>query len=231
MVQHVRSYVKRDGTRVKAHTRDAPGKRAKKTRSNSGRSSWTTAPAPRANSASWSSKYAQEMRKKMLDDKKVHEAAAFCADIIKSGAIDATVDRVAKYVTDETWRKLSRKWKVSRCEWLNALAKAALNAKSRYHELTAELIVKLLSPTLRHKTEQQFAKELAKSIPLPGDAKFVAVAHGLRIVGVGLCIAQDLAPEKCACFESLVLEYGKEATKKLLIAEGDTWMNKTPGSR
>jgi len=111
-----------------------------------------------------------------------------------------------------------------RCRWLNEIAKAVLAAKTKYHELTGALLAKLLIRALGHKTESAFVKELAKNIPLPGDAKFVAVAQGIRIVGVGLCVAKYGSPERCYCFEALVLKFGGEATKKLLIAEGDIWM-------
>jgi hypothetical protein len=59
----------------------------------------------------------------------------------------------------------------------------------------------------------------------------VAVAHGLRITGVALCVAQDIKLEGCACFEALAVETGKEATKKLLAAEGDLWMHQVREGR
>lgn len=221
---NVRGYRRRDGTWVRPHTRRSSGRRSADKPSR-GTSNWSVIPTQRANSSSRSGQSIDEAtRRRLLNDRIVKSAAEYCAAIIKDGTVEATVERVADYATKETWNFLKRKWRRFRCRWLNELANAVLAAKKQYHQLTVAIISKILSPALRHKTEQQFAMELARNIPLPGDSKFTAIAQGIRIVGVGLCVAQDISPERCFCFEALALEFGKEATKKLLIAEGDTWM-------
>ena len=222
MVQRVRSYIKQDGTRVRAHTRNAPSAKGRVRTGRSGqRPSEPVIPAQRSGP---SSAFVQAERDRVLNQKRIKEAAEYCADIVKSGAIEATADRVAKFASDELQRQLKRKWRAFRCRWLNELAQAALDLKARSHEFAGDLVVKLLPPSVVHRTERVFAKELIKKMPLPTDAKLVAVAHGLRITGVALCVAQGTELENCACFGALVVETGKEATKRLLIAEGDLWM-------
>lgn len=222
MAQRVRSYVRQDGTRVRSHIRNAPSAQGRAGTSRSARRAPDPVIPPQRSSAD--AAYIQVERARILNDKRVGEGAEYCADIVKSGAIEATADRVAKYASGEVRKQLERKWRAFRCRWLNELAQAALDLKSKSHELTGDLIVELLPPSVLHRTERVLAKELIKKIPLPTDAKLVAVAHGLQIMGVALCVAQGTELKKCACFGALVLETGKEATKRLLTAEGDLWM-------
>ncbi|GAA5154353.1 hypothetical protein GCM10023321_26030 [Pseudonocardia eucalypti] len=173
----------------------------------------------------------EKLRQKLLDEAKVKAAADFCADVFKDGAVEATAERVADHVTKETWNRLKRKWRRGRCRWLNEMAKIVLAGKAKYHELGATAITKMLRLVIGHKAESAFVRELATNLPLPGDAKFVAVAQGIRIIGIWLCVVEYSSPERCFCFEALALQYGKEATKSLLIAEGELWTKQAGWNR
>ena len=52
---------------------------------------------------------------------------------------------------------------------------------------------------------QAFARELASSIPLPTDAKMIAVARGVQIAGILLCVMDGRDLTKCECFTDLAL--------------------------
>jgi hypothetical protein len=225
-VIRVRGYYRRDGTWVSPHERRSRGRR----RTKQPTSTWPGIPAQRRSpSQPLRHPMSEALRKRLVDETKVKAAADYCADVIENGAVAATAERVADHVSKEAWKRLKRRWRRRRCRWLNEIAEAILAAKKKYHALTASLLTSLLGRAFGHKAENAFVRELATSIPLPGDAKFVALAQGIRIVGVGLCVAQYGAPEQCYCFEALALRYGKEATKKLLIAEGDMWMKDASG--
>jgi hypothetical protein len=225
-VTKVRSYRRRDGTWVRSHTRRTPGRRSR-THNRRRTSSWMV-PEPRSHRESnvprSGSSFEDAMRRKYVNDKTVEAAVEYCADIFMAGTVEATAGRVAKYATEKTWNALWRKRRPRRCRWLNEMAQAILTAKSCYHELTASVIGKILRPVMRRSREHRFATELVENIPLPGDELFVATAHGLRVTGVALCASRNIPPQKCACFEALVLEHGKDIAKRILVAQGDKWM-------
>jgi hypothetical protein len=71
--------------------------------------------------------------------------------------------------------------------------------------------------------EQRFARELAKQIPLPPDAKLVAAARGVQVAGVLICIANGDDLTRCQCFIDLALEMAKSRVKELMVAAMDDW--------
>jgi hypothetical protein len=68
-----------------------------------------------------------------------------------------------------------------------------------------------------------FVKELASNIPLPLDAKMIAVARSLQVAGVLLCVMDGKNLEQCDCFVALVRTETEEQVKKLLIAGMSDW--------
>jgi hypothetical protein len=68
-----------------------------------------------------------------------------------------------------------------------------------------------------------FARELATRIPLPPDARLVAVARGLQVTGVLLCVANGDDLTRCQCFIDLALAETKTRVKKILLAAVDDW--------
>jgi hypothetical protein len=55
-----------------------------------------------------------------------------------------------------------------------------------------------------------FTEELASNIPLPIDAKMIAVARGVQIAGVLLCVMDNRDLATCKCFIDLALAETKE---------------------
>jgi hypothetical protein len=68
-----------------------------------------------------------------------------------------------------------------------------------------------------------FAEELASNIPLPTDAKMVAVARGLQVAGVLLCVMDGKSLEVCDCFVELVRTETEERVKQILMAGMSNW--------
>ncbi|MGH3298768.1 MAG: hypothetical protein ACRDP7_43955 [Trebonia sp.] len=70
-----------------------------------------------------------------------------------------------------------------------------------------------------------FAEELASDIPLPTDAKMVAVARGLQLAGILLCVMDGKNLAQCDCFVELVRTETEERVKQILIAGMSNWVD------
>lgn len=69
-----------------------------------------------------------------------------------------------------------------------------------------------------------FAEELASKIPIgPVDAKMVAVARGVQVTGILLCVMDDRDLTQCQCFVDLALAQTKEGVKQILVAAMSDW--------
>lgn len=67
-------------------------------------------------------------------------------------------------------------------------------------------------------------EELAANIPLgPIDAKMVAVARGVQVTGIVLCLIDGRELTECRCFVDLALSETKERVKAILIAAMSDW--------
>lgn len=80
---------------------------------------------------------------------------------------------------------------------------------------------------------QAFARELASNIPLPTDAKMIAVARGVQIAGILLCVIDGRDLTKCECFIDLALVESKERVQQILTAATSDWAGLgrfTPGT-
>jgi hypothetical protein len=72
---------------------------------------------------------------------------------------------------------------------------------------------------------QAFAEELASNIPLPIDAKMIAVARGVQIAGVLLCVMDNRNLMSCQCFIDLALAETKEHLQLILKSAVGDWTN------
>jgi hypothetical protein len=70
---------------------------------------------------------------------------------------------------------------------------------------------------------QAFFRELMSSIPLPIDAKMIAVARGVQIAGILLCVMDNRDLTKCECFIDLALAETKERVDAILVAAMSDW--------
>lgn len=162
---------------------------------------------------------AEQIRRRHELELTVAAASNFCKPQVKLG-LGSTVEDVAQRASDDAWRVLNRKWKRSRCKWLEQLAQSILGITSDLSYSAG----KLSHRTLLHEPERIFAWQLLMNIPLPGDEQLVATAHGLRLIGVYLCTVQGVDLRHCPCFRSLAIEYTKEQVSEYLVSTGTRWM-------
>ena len=70
-----------------------------------------------------------------------------------------------------------------------------------------------------------FTVELASNIALPVDAKMIAVARGLQVAGILLCVMDNRGLTKCQCFIDLAMAETKERANAMLVAAMSDWTN------
>lgn len=221
---YVQGYYRQDGTWVPPHFRRAPqrDRNAKQYRSSSGQ----IPVQRRTRDHQWTKRRAeheQQLARLQREEDRIRKAADFCYATITEDEVNAAAQRVAAYVTDDAWSRLYRKWKPSRCRWLEQLAQVIMDTKSEIHQSVADLaMLRLWTPL--HKPEQIFAHQLIQNIPLPGGEHFIASACGVRLAGVSLCVIQDMPLVQCACFSSLAKQFTKEQVKSFLVSTGTDWM-------
>jgi len=152
----------------------------------------------------------------------VREAAVFCADSLSGGWQEAVADRITGYA-QTTWKRLSSRFRRKRnCKELARMARKILNAKDQIHKLAGELAGDAIGVK---GAALAFTRELASNIRLPTDAKMIAVARGVQVAGIVLCIMDNRDLTKCECFIDLALTETKERVNAMLVAAMSDWTN------
>ena len=126
------------------------------------------------------------------------EAAEFCADVISDGSWEqAVADRITDYA-QTTWERLSHAYRKRNCKALARMARAILDAKDQVHKLAGDLAGRAASVAGVRGAPLDFTKELARNIPIvPLDAKMTAVARGIQITGIVLCLMDERDLTQC----------------------------------
>jgi hypothetical protein len=105
------------------------------------------------------------------------------------------------------------------------LARRILDAKKKVHELLGRVAEGFLARLRAEPIERIFARKLVENIPLPFvDAKGVATARALQLVGIYLCLVNDKL-DKCECLADLARSEAKDRLKALITAASDDWIN------
>lgn len=143
--------------------------------------------------------------------------------MLTDGWQETVAERASTYVTDSTWQQLFRGRRRRRCKILAGIANAVLAGKKKLHDLVGWVASWLASTFGAGRVAQAFVRELASNIPLPPDAKLVAVARGAQVTGVLLCLANGDDVRQCQCFIDLALDETKTQVKKILIAALSDW--------
>ena len=152
---------------------------------------------------------------------RVREAAAFCADSLSDSWQAAVADRITSYA-QTAWERLSSRFRRKRsCKQLARMAREILNAKDQIHKVAGELAGGAIGAK---GAALAFTRELVSNIPLnPIDAKMVAVARGIQITGVLLCVITGRELTDCQCFIDLALAESKERVNQILVAGMSEW--------
>jgi hypothetical protein len=160
------------------------------------------------------------------DRERVKKAAEYCADVVTRDWVEAVTERATDYVTEQTWKSLFRSRKRN-CRSLAEIAKEILATKERIHRVIGEIVAWLLSLIGINEVARMFARELASRIPIPAvDAKAIAVARGVQIAGIVICVSAGDDLTRCQCFIDLALTETKTRVKKILLAATHDWARK-----
>jgi hypothetical protein len=103
------------------------------------------------------------------------------------------------------------------------MARSILDAKTQIHRVVGTLFGRAVSALVASDPARAFTEELASNIPLPSDIKMIAVARGIQITGVLLCIMDGRDLTKCECFIDLALAETKERVNQILVGAISDW--------
>lgn len=158
-----------------------------------------------------------------LERKRIEEAAEFCADSLSATWQDAVTDRICDYA-GTAWGRLKRSRRKRNCKALARLAAAIMQGHQQIHQLVGRSVGWISGIFGAGDFTRAFAAELTANIPLgPIDAKVIAVARGLQVSGIVLCLMGENDLTKCQCFIDLALSETKERVKQILIAAMSDW--------
>lgn len=157
--------------------------------------------------------------------KRIDDAAELCREILTDGWQETAASRATNYVTKETWKALFVSRRTKHCKVLADLANSILTGKQKMHDLVGAFARWIMSRLGAGKFEQKLAQELSVKLPLPWDAKLVAVARGVQVTGILLCLADGRDLGRCQCFIELALTETKTRVKKMLSAAIEDWTN------
>jgi hypothetical protein len=153
---------------------------------------------------------------------RVREAAEFCADTLSSSWQEAVADRATDYA-QTAWQRLKRSRRKRNCKALACIARSILAAKAQLHKSVGRVTGWAAGVLGASDPAQAFYEELASNIPLPTDAKLIAVARGVQIAGILLCVMDGKDLTKCECFIDLALAETKERVDQILVAGMSDW--------
>lgn len=157
------------------------------------------------------------------ENERVRQVAIFCADSLSDGWQAAVAGQISDYA-QTTWQRLSRSRRKHNCKALARLARSILNAKNEIHKLAGQLSGQTASKFGLKGAARAFTEELVSNIPLnPIDAKMVAVARGVQVAGILLCLMDGRDLTECQCFIDLALAESKEQVNQMLIAAMSDW--------
>lgn len=143
-------------------------------------------------------------------------AATALADALTDGVSSAIASRVANRVADYlgrlgAWRlrRQRRRWAAVDCQALADSARAVLALKQKTHELTGQAVSALLPEGTPH-FHRMLVRKIAEKVPLPWDVKLEAIARGLHVIGIWMCLVQNLPLEHCPCLQMYAVARFKE---------------------
>ena len=147
-------------------------------------------------------------------------ATTALADALTDGISAAIASRLADRVVDYlgrlgTWRlrRQRRRWAAVDCQALADSARAVLALKKKTHELTGQAVSVLLPEGTPH-FHRMLVKKIAEKVPLPWDVKLEAIARGLQVIGIWMCLVQNLPLEHCPCLQMYGVALFKERVEQ-----------------
>ena len=206
------------------HSPRAPSRRGSRRTRRSPPSRTRTAPRYSGSATAASQVPASPPPRRVQQRERVREAAVFCADSLSGTWEEAVADRITSYA-QTSWQRLSRSRRKRNCKALAGLARSLLEAKTQLHKTVGTPLGWAVGMLDASNAARAFTEELAASIPLPTDAKMIAVARGIQVAGILLCIMDNRDMTKCECFIDLALAETKERVNQILVAAMSDWIN------
>jgi hypothetical protein len=155
----------------------------------------------------------------------IDEAVEFCAEILmdEAGWRSAVAGRAAKYVSKQTWVRVTSGWHGYRCRALARLARRILTGKEKLHGAVGVGTYRVWGWLGRPRIERVFAREVAERVPLPTDHPLIGAARAVQVTGIYVCVAAGRDLTNCECFIDVVKAEGKKQIKALLLDAIDDW--------
>lgn len=126
-------------------------------------------------------------------------SAAFIADVVTQGLHPAVAGQLADRVTPVPRHRRkapasSTPTQGSRLQLLAEAARATLRLKRRAHELVGEAVAEMFESLVRElpRFQRLLVRKLAEKLPLPWDVKLEAIVRGIQVVGIWMCVVQEL---------------------------------------
>ncbi|MEU8210335.1 hypothetical protein AB0B85_14180 [Micromonospora sp. NPDC049044] len=155
----------------------------------------------------------------------IAEAVEICEVAIASGAVAAVEKRAAHYAGEEVWTQLAHRKIGRNCRWLARLARMALDGKDWLHARVGDIFFYILVKLKAPEIVRVFGARAAEKIPLPFDEQLIAVARGMQVTGIVICIMNGRDLTKCESFLDLINTEGKERLKQLIQQAAGDWTN------
>jgi hypothetical protein len=115
------------------------------------------------------------------------------------------------------------------CKLLAQTAQAILQGKKQLHEGTSTFVARLARDLLGvEPLEEAVARELAARIPIPAiDQQAIAVARGIQVIGIAMCLMNEIPMNRCQCFVDLSLVESREIIGAIVEGALDDWTSPT----
>lgn len=208
------------------------GRRTARTQTTASRTRRPTTRRPDLDTAAWQSTAVAPSRRqppselppsrRVLERERVKEAADFCAGSLSASWQEVVVDRATDYA-QTTWERLSRSGRKRDCKKLARIAREILKARDQIHALAGELAGDAVSVVGVGGAGLDFTNELVANLTLPIDAKMVAVARGVQVAGIVLCVMDNRDLTRCECFIDMAKAEAKERVDRVLVAAMSDW--------
>jgi hypothetical protein len=151
------------------------------------------------------------------------QAAILCSNaILGHDVLAAFESQITDYVSTEVINELAEDWDGKRCEDLAKIARGLLCLKGYFTKILQVALNWVMEKTGFGTFPRLVACQLVAAIPLPWNAKLVAVARVLQVTGICMCFSHDRLME-CRCLHDLVQFESMQAIGHLLTGAIHDW--------
>lgn len=151
------------------------------------------------------------------------QAAILCSNaILGQDVLAAFESQITDYVSSEVINELAEHWDGKSCEDLARIARGLLGLKGYLTKILQVALNWIMEKTGVGIFPRLVACQLVTAIPLPWNAKLVAVARVLQVTGICLCFSHDRLME-CRCLHDLVQFESMQAIGHLLTGAIHDW--------